>query len=102
MEFKDDNPPPLEVKITEFNRHEHLDSVVGWLQTVHELATNCFLIFRSVRRVVSAVRRMTPASRASVRSSGEAHLPKRVEPQATLMTRAISALGTRKQGPWRQ
>ena len=29
LEFRDDNPPPLEVKVTDFNRHEHLNSVVS-------------------------------------------------------------------------
>ncbi|KZT65800.1 phosphoglycerate mutase-like protein [Daedalea quercina L-15889] len=27
MDFPDNNPPPLEVKVTDFNRHEHLDNV---------------------------------------------------------------------------
>jgi len=27
MAFTDDRPPPLEIKVTDFNRHEHLDSV---------------------------------------------------------------------------
>lgn len=31
MEFQDDNPPPLAIKVTDFDRHEHLDSVVSEL-----------------------------------------------------------------------
>ncbi|CAL1712789.1 unnamed protein product [Somion occarium] len=27
LEFSDDNPPPLMIKVTDFNRHEHLDKV---------------------------------------------------------------------------
>ena len=31
LEFSDDNPPPLVIRVTEFNRHEHLDKVVSSL-----------------------------------------------------------------------
>lgn len=31
LEFPDSNPPPLEVRVVEFNRHEHLDRVVRCL-----------------------------------------------------------------------
>lgn len=40
MVFQDDRPPPLEIKVTDFNRHEHLDSVVSEASTAPMFFTN--------------------------------------------------------------
>lgn len=38
MVFQDDKMPPLEVKVTDFNRNEHLDSVVSEASTAPTLS----------------------------------------------------------------
>lgn len=40
MDFQDDKPPPLEIKVTDFNRHEHLGTVVSEASTAPTLLTN--------------------------------------------------------------
>jgi len=69
LEFSDSNPPPLEIKVTDFNRHEHLERVASTIVIMgNRIADTPGL--RLGRRAVSAVRNMTQSSKASVRFSG--------------------------------
>lgn len=43
MEFSDSNPPPLVVRVTDFNSHEHLDRVVRSPLDIPEIETTTLM-----------------------------------------------------------
>lgn len=66
LDFPNNDPPKLRIRVTDVNRHEHLDKVVGW----QSLFSACIPTFvtRNARRVVLAARRTTLSKQISAHS----------------------------------
>lgn len=70
LDFPDNDPPKLQVRVTDFNRHEHLDAVVS-LAAYRNASTCLILHCRNVRKEASGVPATILSSRTFVHSLAE-------------------------------
>lgn len=74
LDFSDDSPPTLHIKVTDVNSREHLASVVSWLSCLSGRLVNIARGPRFARKAGSVVRLTTPSSKIYARSSAERNL----------------------------